>query len=230
MPRLITLNCPACGAKIAVNEEDARYTCQFCGKEQTLNPQTPVMETPASPRPAASQPADVYIEYEGQSIRLVRRWFQRGWIALALFCFLWDGFLVFWYGVALRSKAPVTFFVFPILHVITGVVLTYVLITGLVNRTEVTFDRQQLKVWHGPLPWWGGCSLPLAEVRQLYTKAGSVQKNGRSTYNLFCLTRSGRPRKLLSGLDSPDTALFIEQQIEAWLNLPDQAVQGEIPR
>lgn len=230
MPRLITLNCPSCKAKNAVNEDDAGYTCQFCGKEHTLNAQTPVKETPATPRAAIEQPADVYLELDGQSIRLVRRWFHKGLLPMAFFCLLWDGFLLFWYWGALRGGAPVAMLLAPIVHVIAGVVLTCGLIAGLVNRTEITFDRRQLSVWHGPLPWWGNRRLPLSEVRQLYTKASNIKKNGRPTYHLFYVTRDGRSKKLLSGLDAAETALFIEQQIEGWLNIPDQPVQGEVSR
>ncbi|MCC6147115.1 MAG: hypothetical protein IT308_06055 [Anaerolineaceae bacterium] len=230
MPGLITLNCSSCGAKIAVDTQDASYTCQFCGAVRVLDSQSPVSEFPAAPRPAIEQPADVYLEQEGGAIRLVRRWFQKGLIPLAVFCFFWDGFLFFWYWMALRTNASIEMLLGPIVHVIVGIVLTYGLAAGLLNRTEITFDRQQLSTWHGPLPWWGSRSLPLGEIRQLYTRESSVKKNGRSTYHLFYTNPEGRSKKLLSGLDSPDTALFIEQQLEAWLNIPDQPVQGELPR
>lgn len=131
---------------------------------------------------------------------------------------------------ALRANASIEMLLGPIVHVIVGIALTYGLFAGLLNRTEITFDRQQLSVWHGPLPWWGNRSLPLGEIRQLYTKESNVKKNRRPTYHLFYAGRDGRSKKLLSGLDSPDIALFIEQQLEAWLNIPDQSVPGEIPR
>lgn len=230
MPRLFTLNCSSCGAKIAVSEQDASYTCQFCGTVHVLTPQSPVSDAPTTPRPAIEQPADVYLEQEGGAIRLVRRWFHKGLIPLAVFCFFWDGFLFFWYWMALRANASVEMLLGPIVHVIVGIALTYGLFAGLLNRTEITFDRQQLSVWHGPLPWWGNRSLPLGEIRQLYTKESNVKKNRRPTYHLFYAGRDGRSKKLLSGLDSLDIALFIEQQLEAWLNIPDQSVPGEIPR
>ncbi|NPV77858.1 MAG: hypothetical protein HPY59_15975 [Anaerolineae bacterium] len=230
MPRLLTLNCPSCGAKIAVSAQDTRSTCQFCGAVHTLTPQALKSKTSAPPRPAIEQPSDIYLEHEGVAIKLVRRWFQKGLIPLAVFCFFWDGFLFFWYWMALRANATIEMLLGPIVHVIVGLVLTYGLVAGLLNRTEITFDRQQLSVWHGPLPWWGNRSLPLEEIRQLYTKESNVKKNGRPTYHLFYTTPEGRSKKLISGLDSPDTALFIEQQVEAWLNIHDQSIQGEVPR
>ena len=153
-----------------------------------------------------------------------------GTIGLAIFCVFWDGFLFFWYWIALRTGAGKEMFLGPILHVLVGAGITYGVLAGFINRTVISFDRQQLSVRHGPLPWWGNRAVPIREIRQLFTKESNVKKNGASTYNLFYTTADGRAKKLLSGLDSPDTVVFIEQQIEGWLNISDQPVGGEIPR
>lgn len=229
MPRLITLKCPDCGAKNAVSEGDARYTCMYCGKEQKLQaPSIDTISETVRPLRELPQPADVSVEGDGETIRIERRWYSSGTVGLVIFCVLWDGFLGFWYWNALRTHADAEMFLGPILHVAIGIVLTYFALTGFLNRTVVTVTRDRLSVRHGPLPWWGNRTLSTREIRQLFTKKGNVEKNGASTYNLFCTTLDGKSTKLLSGLVSSETALFIEQQIESWLNLPDHPVKGEI--
>jgi hypothetical protein len=42
--------------------------------------------------------------------------------------------------------------------------------------------------------------------------------------------KDDRQTKLLSNLESPDIALFFEQQIETWLKIQDKPVVGELSR
>jgi hypothetical protein len=41
------------------------------------------------------------------------------------------------------------------------------------------------------------------------------------------LLRDGRERKIMSGLDSPEEALFVESEIEKYLGITDRPVAGE---
>ncbi len=68
----------------------------------------------------------------------------------------------------------------------------------------------------------------MREIDQIFTRKSNVKVNNAPTYDL-CYIQSGakKPKKLLSGLDSPDTARFIEQQVENWLNITNRPVPGE---
>jgi len=231
MPKLIVIPCPACGAKNAVDEEANRFTCAFCGKEQALDGSPiPVQSlAPAEePPPGIPQPAEIITDSDGNSCHLERRWFSRTTVGLAVFCVFWDGFLILWYLIAVFSKSGKEMFLGPIAHVFIGIILTYITLAGFVNRTVISFDRQNLTVRHRPLPWWGNRTIPMREIDQIFTRKSNVKVNNAPTYDL-CYIQSGakKPKKLLSGLDSPDTARFIEQQVENWLNITDRPVPGE---
>jgi Tfp pilus assembly PilM family ATPase len=71
----------------------------------------------------------------------------------------------------------------------------------------------------------------VADLKQLYAKEKvSSSRNGTSiTYEVH-VTRSGRNIKLVSGLESSEQAVYIEQEIEKYLNIKDIPVKGELAR
>jgi hypothetical protein len=152
---------------------------------------------------------------------------------LAFFCIAWDSFLCFWYGVAFAGGIPwpvrLLVFVFPIAHLAIGVGLTYSTLAGFLNRTIMEVDKKTFKVHHKPLPWLGEVNVPTRDLKQLYCKEkrGSGE-NSNTTYLLSAVLKNGRKIDVLSNLDSPDIAFFVERKVEAWLRIPDQSVQGEL--
>jgi hypothetical protein len=156
---------------------------------------------------------------------LERRWFGLRYLALLAFCIFWDGFLFLWYTHAPRD-APLVFFVFPLLHVGAGLVVTYVAITGLFNHTRITVDATGVTVKHGPLPFPGNATIPRAELAQLFCEEVRSNK-GAHTYRLSAIVARGAKRALLSGLPNAAQARYLEQRIEERLGIVDAEVVGE---
>jgi hypothetical protein len=222
-----SLVCPSCGAKARVDAFGERAICEYCGTEQFVNPEKrPLL------RPEVAQPTEVLVKKDSQSARLVKRWFSFKYIPLAFFALAWDGFLVFWYGISLAAGAPWIMFVFPIAHLAVGVGITYYTLAGFINRTVLEVSRETISIWFEPLPWIGRKKLKTAELKQLFCKEKIIHsKNGSSTqYMLYAITAANTQMKLLDGLDNSDTAIFLEQQLERWLNIEDRPVAGEFPR
>ncbi len=117
---------------------------------------------------------------------------------------------------------------FPLLHVAVGVGLTYTVIAGYLNQTFITLDNANLTIRHAPIPWFGNRIIPIDTIRQLYCKAGKIQKNNNATYELWVAFNQGDAKCLLS-LDDPDSVRFLEQQLEAKLGIPNERVAGELP-
>jgi hypothetical protein len=96
----------------------------------------------------------------------------------------------------------------------------------------VRLDRSRLVVWIHPLPTRKRVEVATADIRQLFCR--EQINRGRygpySTYDLMVETRDGSRLKLLSGIDSPQLPLFLEQHAEAWLGIRDAPVPGELPR
>jgi hypothetical protein len=180
----------------------------------------------------APMPENVTIEHRPEGLTLSYRWFSAKFIFLAIFCLLWDGFIVFWYSMAATEGAPWIMLVFPLLHVAVGVGLTYYTIAGIYNRTTITVGQGRLSIVHAPFPWPGNRILQSPELGQLYSEERVSQgRNGPSvSYQLSAITRDNRKIKLIAGLESPDSVRFIERQIEEWLGIRDRKVEGEMRR
>jgi hypothetical protein len=180
----------------------------------------------------APMPENITVEQQADGLRLSYRWFSGKFVFLALFCFVWDAFLVFWYTTALTQNANIIMLIFPVLHVAVGLALTYYTLAGFYNRTFISVGRGTLSIQHRPMPWFGNRTLQASDIAQLYTEQITASgKNGpRVTYQLSAVSLENRKIKLLAGLDSPDSARFIERQIEDWLGIKDRRVEGELPK
>jgi hypothetical protein len=229
---LLPLTCPSCGAAIKVPEGAARFTCGYCGNDHLLSA---AIQAAAQPkpvlRPRVSRPGSVQILKDEKGACLVQRWFSARYIFMGLFALIWDGFLVFWYSMAIGSGAPLVFILFPALHLAVGVYITYSTLAGFFNRTNVELTRDELAVWFEPLPWPGEKTVKTADIKQLYCKEShSYSRRGgtRTCYALNMVTKDDQDVKLVGGLDSPVTARYFEQQLETWLRIENQPVEGEM--
>lgn len=231
----VLLKCPACGSALAAKDLDPARSlakCAHCGALMSLAP--PAAE-PGGPRARAEVPLPPSLRMtevpDGLEIR--RRWFTPAVLFLVFFCVAWDGFLVFWYGIAFKTGAPLIMSLFPLIHVAVGVGLTYSTVATLFNTTRIRLTWSELSIAHFPVPWPGNRSIPREEIDQLYCRrvVSRNNDNGPTTrYELWMAAKDGQARKLLgAGLDEQQ-ALFVEQQIERALGIPDRPIAGEIER
>ena len=161
-------------------------------------------------------------------IEIVRSWF--GWhiIFLVFFCVFWDGFLFFWYAMAFE-EGNIIMLLFPVLHMVAGVGLTYYTLAVWKNKTYIYASQLKISIFHKPFPWFGNTELMVAELKQLYVKEKvSRGKNGSTvTYELHAILKSDKDRKLIGGLPEPGQAQYIEQELEKYLRIKDIPVRGQ---
>ncbi len=252
MADILALNCPSCGGKGHMVEGTNRFHCDYCGTESLIQLSYQTMPAPAHApaeesgregpmiRPKVPVPSSIRIEEDADGSRIIQRWFSAKFIFMAFFCVAWDSFLCVWYSSVLTGMRfggggiggpGILFALFPLLHVGVGVYLTYYTLAGFLNRTTVELNQGTLATYFDPLPWPGEVKIPTAELKQLYCK--EERKNGKRgsvhyTYTLYAVTRDDRQVKVLAGLDSLDVARSFEQQLETWLRIKDQRVQGEL--
>ena len=238
---LLELTCKHCSASLFAEDIDLEKglaTCGHCSSVYDLagsrNQRWQQEQRPAWLRNEVPLPEKFKVEQTPSSLAISWRWFTPTLIFMAFFCVAWDSFLVFWYSTAMtEDNVPWLMVVFPVAHVAVGVGLTYYVITGFLNRTDLLVDGQALRIRHGPLPWPGRADIPRTSIDQLYAKRKTRHtKNGvRHSYQLFAILDGGRRRKLLGGrLDELEQVLYIEQEIEALLGIRDRPVPGEVER
>ncbi|HSU15354.1 hypothetical protein [Longimicrobium sp.] len=227
--------CPECRVPVAaedVNLGTGLAKCRTCNNVFRFTDVAPELAAPAArARIPVEKPRSVVTSEFGGELTLEYRWFSWKYLFLAFFCLFWDGFLVVWYAIAVRSGNPVLM-LFPLLHVAVGIGLTYATLAGFVNTTTVRIDAGRIRVRHHPLPWGRTVELGVVEVKQLFCQEKiSRGRNGVSyTYDLVALLHDGTRRKVLGGLDYPELPLYLEQNAESWLKIRDEPVVGELAR
>jgi len=117
----------------------------------------------------------------------------------------------------------------PVLHVIAGIGVGYSAIAFLLNTSYIYTDKSRMEIRHRPIPWRGNKVLEASQLGQLYVKE-TIHRNKNSTsksYDVRAKTYSGGDIKILSGLQNSQQAIFIEQQLEKYLDIENMRVRGE---
>jgi hypothetical protein len=225
------LKCPYCAHEIPaadINLDRMVAKCASCSAVFGFEDQ--IAAAPARARKLdVPLPKGIMIEHQGFDLAITRRWLSPKFFFLVFFCLFWDGFLCFWYSLALSQRVWVMA-LFALGHAAIGVGLTYYTIAGFLNHTLIRVSASQLDVSHGPLPWPGKKRLDSTSIAQIFCKEHiSRGKNGTTTtYQVHAATRAGVQERLVKSLDSSDQALYLEQEIERFLSIKDAPVPGEM--
>jgi hypothetical protein len=228
------ITCEKCGAAILAANLDLQRNlakCEACNHIFNCQAQLNALgsSTPESRRrDDVPMPKGIRVFRRANGLRITRQWFGAKAIGLLVFCCFWDGFMIVWFSIAITRKLwPMA--AFGTIHALVGVGLTYAAVAMLLNTTTITAQHGTLQVTHGPLPAPGTLRLPTDRLAQLYTmRHVSHTRNGTSiAYELRAKVRDGTDVKLIGGLEKPEQAVYIEQQIESFLGIVDHPVQGE---
>jgi len=213
-----------------INIQSCIAKCGYCSAVFGFADKVPGAAAPGSSKRAVEMPKSYTLENEGADLAITRRWMNWKYVMMLVFCVFWDGFLVFWYTIAFTKGGPLVMKLFPVLHVAVGVFLTYTTAAGFLNRTRITLNTLELRIRHYPLPWPGNKVVQRQEIEQLFCEEiMHSNKNGTSyTYNLQAVKNGGGRLKLVSGMDKPEEALFLEQKMEGFLGITDRPVAGEM--
>ena len=155
------------------------------------------------------------------------RWWTWAHLFLVFFCIAWDGFLVFWYAMALFAPSKGGFqwiaVLFPICHVAVGVGLTYFLIASALNRTVLTLDAHELRVRHGPIPWLlGNRTIERKRIHRLKLSSTVSRNRGSSSVSYALLAEldpEGQVTAVRSFQDA-EHAEYVARMLAARLEVP----------
>jgi hypothetical protein len=223
------ITCPACGNPIPtqdVNVQTSIARCLACGEVFNFTAQ---VGGGAPGKAPVAMPKSFSLSQEMADLVITRRWFSAKYIFLAVFCCLWNGFLVFMGSKMLEQSGQLVALTPLSIHGLVGVIIAYIAVAGFVNSSTFRINAQVVSVRHGPLPWAGARDVPVSQIDQLYcTEVISRTRNGTSvTYSVIVRTHDEKKIVLVSNLDTVNDARYLEQQIEARLGIADQAVGEE---
>jgi hypothetical protein len=174
------------------------------------------------------QPNRFLVDQRNEELQIRYRWFRWTVLFMALFCVVWDGFLVAFFMPAVLRGAW-QFALFGSLHAAVGVGLTYATLAGFLNRTRIRTTGRRIRIDHGPLPWLGNRTIDADSIEQLFCreKRGTSRSGARYSYEVRALLKNGRQVTLVGNLVEPEEAAYLEQQIERRLGIQDRPIAGE---
>ncbi len=227
------LNCRSCGTEIkagGMNLDRMLAKCDACNAVFSFADQFDYASTreEAYQKFNVEQPKGIQIDNFGLDLKITRKWFSPLFFFLLFFTLFWNGII---WPILIRALLdgellPVCFVS---IHATIGLGLAYYTLALLINITEIKVGPQQLTIRHGPLPWRGNKNLAPADIKQLYCKE-KISRGRRSanvTYEVRAITSMDTREDLVTGLSNAEEALFLEQEIERFLNIKDQPVRGE---
>jgi hypothetical protein len=205
------VHCPNCSALVPAEDINISALLGKCAQCDHLF-RLPMADLPAASAPtlptAEARPSCpsgiVHDVGMGGELYIRRSWFTPALFFLLFFCVAWDGFLVFWYTIAIFGKAAKgggdwMMILFPLGHVAVGVGLTYFTLAGFFNKTQILVDRDELFLKHGPIPWWGNRRVAVEDIQGIELDPGAVT-NGQQQYGVSVHHADGRQIVLLSSL------------------------------
>lgn len=156
---------------------------------------------------------ELKIEQDSGRLSISYSWRTSGMWFLVLWCVIWDIGMV----AAITSGAGL----FVSLHVLAGIMVTWLTLTRFFNQTTITVDRSAMKVDHGPIPWPFAKkhNIPARSLKQLYVDKSAVSKNKQATYALMAILDTGAEVKILDA--EPDITIVqgLERTIEDYLDI-----------
>ncbi|MEZ4883496.1 MAG: hypothetical protein R3E32_02075 [Chitinophagales bacterium] len=221
------IKCKNCGEVIPaenINIQKALAKCTNCNAIFSIEEQVKI------PRPAIPMPEKFEILKLRSSLDISYKWYSPIYIFLAFFALFWNGFMAVWYYIAL-TEGIWMMAIFGVIHLSVGVGLIYTVLAGFFNTTHINVTSARLKILHEPLPWRGSCELEVSEIDQLFCKLQINRgKNGSTSqeYHLYLIDVTGKHTKLLTNLQTPEQALYLEQELEQFLEIEDRKVPGEL--
>lgn len=237
------LSCPECQSAITpdqININMLLAKCNTCGTVFSFEDRatTALEAVPARPslpvkdRGDIPMPPGIKAQALLSELNIEIRWRNRVHGFLTFFTVIWNIFVIPFAIFAIMS-GEFQMLLFLSLHLLVGVGLLYTLIANLVNTTTIQVTNQQLFIEHAPLPipFRGNREANARDIRQLYVEEYVASRtNGRPDfrYALHARFHSGKRLQLMKGLKNPEEGLYIEQQIERFLDIQDAPEAKEI--
>lgn len=230
------VKCSECNADIPardVNITDSLAKCDDCNNifrfDKDIFPEwqrsKPEMFIPEGME-VLKLPSELDIQfdwYNGQS--------KKGMGFKTFFTFMWNIMLMpFVFGAFSNGQYEVI--LFASIHILVGLGLIGNLVSTYINKTNISVTKRFIEIKQKPIPSFlkRNIKIPTNEIAQLYvTRYVSSTTNGvaNHAHALYAITKDGNKHALIKGMNK-ETQLYIEQEIELFLDIEDEPIRGEV--
>jgi hypothetical protein len=147
------------------------------------------------------------------------------------FTLVWNGIL-FPMALIVVISGEIEVLLFMSIHLAVGIGLLYWSLATLFNTTYITVDSHYINIQHSPFQlFFKEYQIETKDVDQLYVKKysnGSTNGNPNYVYGVVAIMKSKEEIKIIKGINKPQQALYIEQEIEKFTEIKDRPVPVEV--
>lgn len=231
------LHCPSCSVPIASEDINILKMVAKCSQCHTVFSFDGEFSATTSTPAYFNAKAEILMPIGIEVLRLLSEvqievsWRKTSGSFFLLFTIIWNA-IVLPMAVVMIIIGSLEMLLFLSLHLTVGLVFLYITLATMLNTTYITVSSSRLVVEHKPLrmPFYPGHDLSSYDIRQLHVvKYEQGKTNGRPVFAfaLYLTLKSGLEVKLLKGLKTAEQAQYIEQEIERFLKISDEMVDGE---
>lgn len=234
------IQCPSCQSIVDaadINLDKMLARCGSCNSVFDFQQQVkPALQFPETKPPTLIPEGLEVLKLSSElDIRLNwRKSTSKGGIGfLLLFTTIWNAILLPFVGVAVAT-GEYQILLFTSVHMLIGLGFLYHLASVFMNTTSVNITRRKIEVSSGPLPspFRKDREIDATELEQLYVSkytASTTNGNPNYAYALYAILRHGRKIRLIKGMNK-ETQVYLEKEIEKFLEIENVVVEGEIGR
>jgi len=231
------VDCPQCGSLVHPSEININRSMGQCGscKEVFVIDKNDLFidERPGRPEMIMPEGTDVITLSDHMDVRINWRksYSKSGLLGLTVFTLFWN-IIVGLFVVSIIASGAVGSLIGISVHLAVGLGMFYWLASILVNYTDIIIRKDAITIDHYPLknPFKRQKTIAGEDFEQFYvTKYVSSTTNDKPNYAyaLYAITTTGSKVLIINGMNK-ETQLYLEQEIERYLQLPDQEVSGAI--
>jgi len=208
--------------------ENTDIKSMFEAMMKAANPPDSILQRPSDGR-RLEMPKGVITERDFGELRFIIPWRNtRRWGFFLLFTIVWNAILTPFIIVGI-STGEWRILLFASLHILVGVSFLMYTLGLMFNKTSIVVTSQGVEIKNGPIPipFNPNRFMAVRDIEQLFVEEYVPSKtNGRPdyTYAVTALTTSAERQRLVGGFSQPGHALYLEQEMETFLNIKDKPV------
>lgn len=142
------VSCPSCQSSLLYEEmsqSGGLVTCQRCHAQVNMQEAADAerhREAGFSRQEGTdvTMPAGMTLDVTDSGVRIVYRWYTSRFLVLAMTCLFWDFYLIRLYTSSFVKDSPWVLVLFPLIHVVVGIGLTYYTLAGFLNQTTISIE------------------------------------------------------------------------------------------
>jgi len=147
------------------------------------------------------------------------------------FAFVWNLMLLPFVLNAI-SSGQYEVLIFASIHILVGLGFIANIVSSYINKTNVSVTKRFIEIKQKPIPSFlkRDVKIPVSDISQLYvTRYVSSTTNGapNHAHALYVITKDGNKYPLVKEMNR-ESALYLEQEIELFLEIDDKEVRGEV--